>query len=46
MTEYDLTIDKIRDKRYDLVIHMSTAADGADKFYNTANNKARSEDLQ
>ena len=46
MSEYDLSIDKIRDKRYDLVIHMSTAADGAEKFYNNDTNEARSEGLK
>jgi len=29
--------------RYDLVIHMVTAADGAEKFYTTENNAARTE---
>lgn len=33
----------IRDKRYDAVIHMVTAAKGAAKFYTTANNAARTE---
>ena len=45
MTEYDLTLDKLRDKRYDLVIHMSTAADGAEKYYDLSSNKARSENI-
>jgi len=31
------------DARYDLVLHLVTAADGAEKFYTTANNAARSE---
>jgi len=30
-------------KRYDLVIHLVTAADGAEKFYTLSNNTARSE---
>lgn len=34
--------DQLRD-RYDLVIHLVTAADGAEAFYTTANNAARSE---
>ena len=41
--DYDLNETKIRDKRYDLVIHLSTAADGAEKFYSLDNNIARSE---
>jgi CYTH domain-containing protein/thymidylate kinase len=32
-----------RDERYDAVIHMVTAADGAEEFYTLANNKARYE---
>lgn len=31
---------------YNLVIHMNTAAKGAEKFYTTSNNKARSEDIK
>merc|ERR1712010_153949 len=37
-----LTEDYI-DSRYDLVLHLVTAADGAEKFYTTANNAARTE---
>ena len=37
---------KIRDDRYDLVIHLSTAADGAEKFYDLENNKARWETIE
>ena len=29
--------------RYDLVLHLVTAADGAEEFYTTANNAARTE---
>lgn len=36
-------IEKIRDERYDAVIHLVTAADGAEKFYTLENNQARSE---
>lgn len=32
--------------RYDLVIHLQTAAIGAEKFYTTANNAARTEGLE
>lgn len=45
LTDYDLVETKIRDQRYDLIIHMSTAADGADKFYTLGNNEARSESV-
>ena len=34
---------KYIDSRYDLVLHLVTAADGAEKFYTTANNAARTE---
>jgi len=37
------TMEKIRDERYDAVIHLVTAADGAEKFYTLQNNTARSE---
>lgn len=30
-------------KRYDLVLHLVTAAEGAEKFYTTKNNTARKE---
>ena len=36
----------IRDKRYDIVIHLVTAADGAEKFYTLENNEARSEGIK
>lgn len=35
----------LRDKRYDAVIHLVTAADGAEKFYTLENNVARYEDV-
>lgn len=36
----------LKDFRYDAIIHMVTAADGAEEFYTLKNNKARTEDLQ
>lgn len=45
INENDLSMHKIRDSRYDLVIHISSAANGAEDFYNLSNNKARSEHL-
>ena len=51
--DFDLILDlenvklvDIRDKRYDAVFHLVTAAIGAEKFYTTANNAARSETLE
>ena len=38
----EISNDYIND-RYDLVLHLVTAADGAEKFYTTANNAARTE---
>lgn len=45
MTDYDLNEQKLRDYRYDLVIHLSTAADGAEEYYDYANNAARHENV-
>ena len=41
--EVDIPIDKLRDSRYDAVLHLVTAADGAAEFYTTSNNEARTE---
>jgi hypothetical protein len=35
----------MRDKRYDAVFHLVTAADGATMYYTTANNTARGETI-
>lgn len=43
--EKDLSIVKARDGRYDGVMHLVTAADGAADHYTLANNDARSEGL-
>ena len=37
---------KMRDHRYDCVVHLVTAAKGAESFYTLANNAARSEGLE
>jgi len=37
---------KLRDARYDAVLHMVTAAAGAEQFYTNENNKFRSEDVE
>lgn len=36
----------LRDQRYDAVLHLVSAADGAEKFYTTTNNKQRTEGLE
>ena len=41
--QWNWNIETIRDNRYDAVIHLVTAADGAEKFYTLENNQARSE---
>jgi CYTH domain-containing protein len=43
LDENDWTAVGLRDKRYEAVIHLVTAADGAEKFYTTENNAVRSE---
>lgn len=42
LKEFSLTEDDVL-ARYDLVIHLVTAADGALDFYTTANNDTRKE---
>ena len=42
----NVDIEEIRDTRYDMVLHMVTAANGAADKYTLANNQARSEGLQ
>lgn len=37
---------KLRDARYDAVIHMVTAARGAEEFYTNANNEHRTENIE
>lgn len=37
---------QLRDRRYEAVIHMVTAANGAQKFYSDANNEARYETVE
>ncbi len=36
----------LRDRRYDAVLHMVTAADGAERYYTGANNEARYENIE
>lgn len=37
---------QLRDRRYEAVIHMVTAADGATEFYGNTNNEARYENIE
>lgn len=46
LDELGLSEVKLRDARYDAVIHMVTAAIGAEEFYTTANNSARREGIE
>eukprot|EP01062_Namystynia_karyoxenos_P055373 TRINITY_DN4617_c0_g1_i2.p1 TRINITY_DN4617_c0_g1~~TRINITY_DN4617_c0_g1_i2.p1 ORF type:complete len:659 (+),score=219.08 TRINITY_DN4617_c0_g1_i2:148-2124(+) len=43
LQEGDWTTQELRDGRYDMVVHLVTAADGAANFYGTENNQARTE---
>jgi CYTH domain-containing protein len=43
LDEQGWTVVGLRDKRYEAVIHLVTAADGAEAFYTTENNAVRSE---
>jgi CYTH domain-containing protein len=43
LDEQGWTVPRLRDRRYDAVIHLVTAAEGAEEFYTTANNTARYE---
>lgn len=36
----------LRDQRYDAVVHLVTAADGAENFYTLANNEVRTESIE
>lgn len=46
LDETNAKVDHIRDSRYDMIVHLVTAANGAADKYTTANNKARSEGIQ
>ncbi|MCR4772838.1 MAG: AAA family ATPase [Prevotella sp.] len=37
---------ELREQRYDAVLHLVSAADGAEKFYTTANNEQRTEGIE
>lgn len=42
----NLNAVELRDNRYDQVVHLVTAANGAEEFYNTDNNSTRTEGLE
>ena len=46
LDEQGWTLVTLRDRRYDRVIFMNSAAVGAEEFYTLANNAARSEGLE
>lgn len=46
LAETNDDLEQIRDSRYDMVLHLVTAANGAADKYTTANNQARSEGIQ
>lgn len=46
LSELELTESGLRDDRYDLVVHLVTAALGAEPFYTTENNNVRSEGIE
>ena len=46
MDEMGCNVVMLRDARYDAVIHMVTAADGAEEFYANLNNEARYESAE
>lgn len=43
LNEHDWTVVGLRDRRYEAVLHLVTAADGVEAFYTTENNAVRSE---
>lgn len=45
LAKNNLNAVDMRDNRYNQIVHMVTAADGADKFYSCGNNTARSEGI-
>eukprot|EP01122_Echinamoeba_exundans_P015104 TRINITY_DN7035_c0_g1_i1.p1 TRINITY_DN7035_c0_g1~~TRINITY_DN7035_c0_g1_i1.p1 ORF type:complete len:509 (+),score=110.40 TRINITY_DN7035_c0_g1_i1:37-1563(+) len=46
LDEHNWNVVDLRDKRYDAVVHMVTAAIGAEKYYTTENNAARHENIE
>ena len=46
LDEMGLNEVDVRDKRYDAVLHLCTAAKGAEKFYTCENNSSRTENIE
>ncbi|UYV76592.1 unc-132 [Cordylochernes scorpioides] len=46
LLQNNLTLEEIRDKRYDQIVHLVSAAEGAEQFYSLENNKCRTEGLE
>lgn len=46
LDDMGVNIIMLRDNRYDAILHMVTAADGAAKFYASLNNEARYESVE
>jgi predicted ATPase len=46
LDEVGWTVVHLRDRRYEQVIHLTTAANGAEKYYNLASNEARYESIE
>ena len=44
--EWGVDVVRMRDRRYDLVLHLVTAADGAAEHYSAKNNTARAEEIE
>jgi hypothetical protein len=44
--DLNMNIVSMRDNRYDAILHMVTAADGASKFYAALSNEARYESIE
>ena len=46
LDERGWTVVHLRDRRYEAIVHMVTAADGAEQYYTLSNNEARHEGLE
>jgi hypothetical protein len=46
LEELDLNETELRDHRYDCIVHLVTAAKGAESFYSLSNNASRTEGLE
>jgi len=45
-SECGISTTQLRDQRYDAVLHLVSAADGAEQYYTTANNSERTEGIE